>query len=502
MFRRVSDGKVRYFEKFKDSQLDILGIRELFSRFTFISFNGNKYDCPVIDAALSGYSNRVIKKVSDLLIESDVQPWEVRRTYDLDEFKFRHIDIAPICPLIDSLKIYAGRIGVTEMMDLPLCPNSTVTQGMRDDLIHYCELDNRNTAEIAKELGHQLNLREFMSGAYAMDLRSKSDAQAAEAVVKSELLKRFNVDARAPKIEPGSTFNYVAPSNITFKTDTLKELLHTYCNEPITITETGKCELVFNSDEISKLTDEDYESHISAKRLKTLPGFEKWLGSKKKKKKKFNIGSSTYTVGVGGMHSNEKSTFHISDEKYIVREIDVAAFYPNIILNNKLYPNHIGEPFLSIYRNLIDQRLEAKRNLKILDPVKDAEEYAKNDAINNSIKIFINGLFGKLGSKWSGVYSPNLMAQVTITGQLSLLMLIESLELAGISVVSANTDGIVLKIARDKINECEEIVKHWEDVTNYTMENTDYSAIYSRDVNNYVAVLNKSAGPNLSLIHI
>lgn len=60
-----------------------------------------------------------------------------------------------------------------------------------------------------------------------------------------------------------------------------------------------------------------------------------------------------------------------------------------------------------------------------------------------TFKIVLNGTFGKLGSKYSFLYSPNLMIQVTITGQLALLMLIEALEAAGISVVSANTDGIV-----------------------------------------------------------
>src|SRR6478609_3841680 len=66
----------------------------------------------------------------------------------------------------------------------------------------------------------------------------------------------------------------------------------------------------------------------------------------------------------------------------------------------------------------------------------------------DSKKIEINGSFGKFGSKWSALYSPDLLIQVTITGQLCLLMLIEQLEAAGVQVCSANTDGIVMRYPR------------------------------------------------------
>jgi DNA polymerase elongation subunit (family B) len=58
------------------------------------------------------------------------------------------------------------------------------------------------------------------------------------------------------------------------------------------------------------------------------------------------------------------------------------------------------------------------------------------------MKIAANGVFGKLGSPWSILYAPHLMVAVTLTGQLALLMLIERAERMGISVVSANTDGV------------------------------------------------------------
>ncbi len=67
-------------------------------------------------------------------------------------------------------------------------------------------------------------------------------------------------------------------------------------------------------------------------------------------------------------------------------------------------------------------------------------------------------------------------------------MLIEELELNGISVVSANTDGIVSKIERDRVDEYEAIVKDWEQRTGFEMEFADYQSLYSMSVNRYLAV--------------
>ena len=61
-------------------------------------------------------------------------------------------------------------------------------------------------------------------------------------------------------------------------------------------------------------------------------------------------------------------------------------------------------------------------------------------------KVSLNGTFGKLFSRHSIFYAPEFGIAVTIGGQLSLLMLIERLELSGIRVVSANTDGVEMLV--------------------------------------------------------
>jgi hypothetical protein len=105
-----------------------------------------------------------------------------------------------------------------------------------------------------------------------------------------------------------------------------------------------------------------------------------------------------------------------------------------------------------------------------------------------SLKIVINGSFGKLGSMWSIVYSPQLLIQVTVSGQLYLLMLIEMLENRGIEVISANTDGIVMRVPKNREADVAAIVKTWEFITGFETDETRYQGIYSRDVNNYIAI--------------
>jgi hypothetical protein len=67
-------------------------------------------------------------------------------------------------------------------------------------------------------------------------------------------------------------------------------------------------------------------------------------------------------------------------------------------------------------------------------------------------------------------------------------MLIERLHLAGVRCISANTDGVVLHYPEHLAPTVESVCFDWSLSTSYTLEATRYSAIGSRDVNNYVAV--------------
>lgn len=125
-------------------------------------------------------------------------------------------------------------------------------------------------------------------------------------------------------------------------------------------------------------------------------------------------------------------------------------------------------------------------------------EREKNKVRAEGLKISGNGVFGKLGSPYSVLYAPHLLISTTLTGQLALLMLIERAEAAGISVVSANTDGLVFAVpnetpglvVKDRLTRgtIKDIVEQWERDTGFNMEATEYRALYNASVNSYIAV--------------
>jgi hypothetical protein len=191
-------------------------------------------------------------------------------------------------------------------------------------------------------------------------------------------------------------------------------------------------------------------------------------------KAKINIGRASYKMGIGGLHSTEQSVAYIGDDDTLIIDRDVASYYPAIIINTGLFPRHLGQSFLDVYRTIRDRRLAAK--------------HAGDKSTANTLKIVLNGSFGKFGNPWSILYSPDLLIQTTVTGQLALLMLIEMIEAIGVPVVSANTDGIVIKCPRARYDDLGAVISRWEGWTGFETEETRYKALYSRDVNNYIAI--------------
>jgi len=137
-------------------------------------------------------------------------------------------------------------------------------------------------------------------------------------------------------------------------------------------------------------------------------------------------------------------------------------------------PKHIGKKFLDVYTNIYKKRFIAKRS--------------GDKQTSNSLKLVLNSSFGKMGSMYSKLYAPDVMLQVTITGQLMLLMLIERIEAQGVEVFYANTDGITINCPRNKRDLIETIVFDWELDTGMVMETAEFKSTAIRDVNNFVNI--------------
>jgi hypothetical protein len=62
------------------------------------------------------------------------------------------------------------------------------------------------------------------------------------------------------------------------------------------------------------------------------------------------------------------------------------------------------------------------------------------------------------------------------------------LEDSGFEIVSGNTDGLTIKGNINFIDKFKAILTKWEKITGFELEHTEYSRIYIRDVNNYMAI--------------
>jgi hypothetical protein len=77
---------------------------------------------------------------------------------------------------------------------------------------------------------------------------------------------------------------------------------------------------------------------------------------------------------------------------------------------------------------------------------------------------------------------------ITVSGQLLLSMLCEMLTEGGFQVLSANTDGVTVRVKKNKLREYYNICKLWEKKSRMSLEYSLFSKIIRRDVNCYYAV--------------
>lgn len=472
-FRCEETGKITSFPMYEGCPLDIQGLVNMLSRVTIYTFNGLNYDNLVLTLALYGATNEQLKQAGDNIIQRGMKYWEFYDHYNIQFPDYIDaVDIMEVAPGVRvSLKIYGGRVHAPKIQDLPIEHDAWLTPVDMFNTSVYCDNDLETTSLLKHEIRDRLLLRDALSEKYKVDLRSKSDAQMAEAIFKAKL--DFKVQKRY--IPHGYAFTYTPPPHIQFVTPQMQEVLALVRNAKF---------VVSDKEEAVALGYENVKTGVQ------IPA--------ELKGRDIRIGHGVYRMGIGGLHSQESCIFHKAIAGVqTLKDIDVKSYYPSMILKQGMVPTQLGEAFAIIYRAIYDRRLFTKDEVSRL---KKLAEYMSHDALaeiqalmndmqieSDGLKIVLNGVFGKLFSKHSIFYAPELGIATTIGGQLNLLMLIEMLELSGIRVVSANTDGIVLLIPHGYDWIVADIVKWWENATKMEMEAAEYSALYSRDVNNYIA---------------
>ena len=315
-------------------------------------------------------------------------------------------------------------------------------------MLYYNKNDVFLCCEIVRQKPDEVKLRYSLSNAFNLNLLSCSRANIADKLLAkfyselSGLNKKQFEKLRTERTK--LSFNKIIFSHIKFQTKQLQDMLSEM--KKITIYRTNK-------DSFSKTID---------------------------------FYGTTYTLATGGIHSVDKPGVFKSTEDYTYIHYDIGSFYPSTMVAYNIAPKHLNQ---KVFTKMVDYfrttRLKCKHT-------PDEEEMlitgVPNKLSAEALKIVINSIYGKFGSETYFLYDRFAQMQVTINGQLMVMMVIESLELAGIHVISANTDGIIVKLYKDKEEQFKTITDSWCQFNKMTADSERYKIFITRDINNYLNV--------------
>jgi hypothetical protein len=461
------DTKTYYeFEVSKDkNQLDgFMRFIEQHPEYYWVGYNNLRFDSQVIEWILRNYEDwheltaletaaKIAQKAADIIHDAnyDVFP-EYREEWltlkQIDLFRVNHYDNKNRRV---SLKRLEFEMDLENIEEMPVHHTKT---NMTDDEIQltkdYCRNDIMATYEFYKVTtgntehplykgNNQIELRQDIEEEFSIPCLNYSDSKIGDEMIKKFYCEQKNIQySDLPKkglFRTEVKVKYCIADYITFQTPELQEFLKRISKEKLTIKDEFKESLEF------------YDN--------------------------------TYTFAKGGLHTENKPKIFEADADHIIVDWDVSSYYPAIIINNGKYPHHLGPEFLRGYKTMFDKRLELK-------PL--AKKDKKIKGIVGALKLAVNSVYGKSSDMQSWIYDRQLTMFTTITGELSLLMLIEAYELAGIHVISANTDGVTIRLHKDKVEKMHELNKWWMELTSYELERTDYAKIIFSTVNDYLAI--------------
>ena len=413
------------------------------NRMTLVGYNNHSYDDPMLRFILKYKGSKLnedLKELSDKLV-SDMY----RSEKEILKLRYPRNEPSP-WDSIDLMKIMAfDKLGVSlkqvainlkwhRIQDLPYEHYHHIKPEEVETVLDY----NLNDVLISKKLYEEITplreLRDELSKIYHVDLTSASDSKMANLILEN-----------------------IYQNELKMNISTIRDM-RTHRDKILL----GQCVAKFVEFKDPYLKEQF--DVITSMKVTQSNGF--------KYSTKINYAGCIFTMGIGGLHTEDEPGVFVTDDKYIIRDMDVSSYYPNLIINNNFYPQHLGEDFIKVLKKITQDRVEAKK--------------AKDKVKAEGLKVTVNSIFGKMGSETFWLLDAKQMISTTLSGQMGLLMLIEDLNANGIQVISANTDGIVCRIARELENKYYEVAKNWEKKTNLELEFTTYKKYVRRDVNSYI----------------
>jgi hypothetical protein len=405
--------------------------------------------------AKTDYLTRELQEATATIIEHGKS--EFTKALKYSKSMPNSLDLFALLNPLPSLKKVEIRLRSRNVQDLPYPPSydEPFTQEQVDEVVDYCWNDVMETHNLYEQHGkgaHQLRVSlQDLFDIKAPKLESLSEPQVAERTMMELYGRKTGCYGQTLRtMAEATTEHYISMEQPIRFADVIPDMIAFDDHDLATMLDTLK----------SKSTPVSTSGHPSTTILQNT----------------ITLGETSYQMGGGGLHSvDEPGVITPRSPTAQLIDVDVASYYPAILINNKLHPAHLEESFSALYQQIRDERIRIKRANS-----KDPNAHA--------LKIVINSLFGKTASRYSPFYDPSITLAITITGQLALLMLIEMFEDQSIKVVSANTDGVTVELEEYDTASFKEICEIWQEMTDFELEETHYAKIARRDVNNYCAL--------------
>ena len=412
--------------------------------FYFCGFNNKSYDDVLINYLIIRFDDLrykpifeitwLIKSMSDKIIKEPVANWvDYKHAYLFNSFDLMTMSFSAKNRV--GLKELEVTMGFPNVMEYEGDFSKNVPKELKDKVIEYNQNDVLATGELLNLKKNDIELRLKLNEKYKINVLSKDNVNMGMEILKKENLEKTNKtwddikDLKTPC--QLVSFKNIIFDFIQYTTPTLQKLL----------------------EKLKKISIDPNNKDF---------------------REVFEIGGVVHNISLGGLHSINNAEIIIPNEDELLLDYDVDSYYPSCLIVNNLYPKHLGIEFVGIYKNIRDERVEAKKD--------------KNSFLADSFKYAINGLSGNLQSQYSWTYDPELVVKLRINCQLMILMLIEKFDLLGAKIVQSNTDGILIKIKKSLLPEIEKAKDEWCKLTKLSMSKEEFERFYQYDVNNYIGV--------------
>jgi DNA polymerase elongation subunit (family B) len=146
-----------------------------------------------------------------------------------------------------------------------------------------------------------------------------------------------------------------------------------------------------------------------------------------------------------GGHAGAHTAVFVTGVVERVVKADVASLYPSLMLSHNIGPaaDRLGA-FLALLRGLTERRLKHKAAARAAPPGSRAR--IEHEALQQAMKQLINSFYGTLGASFALFADAQAAGEVTRRGRELLQHILRALERRGVTLIEADTDGVLFSV--------------------------------------------------------